>query len=84
MRAAESQYNVKTEDYFSHARREILPLLPNHASRALEVGCGTGHTLSLLEEQGLCDWVCGIEISSAAAEQAAPRLDQVVQGTIEA
>ena len=83
MKAAELQYSSKTEDYFTHARREILPLLPSHSTRALEVGCGAGHTLSLLKEQGLCDWVCGIEISPAAAEQAALRLDQVVQGNIE-
>jgi len=84
MKAAELQYSDKTEDYFTHARREILPLLPSHAARALEVGCGAGHTLSLLKEQGVCDWVCGIEISPAAAEQAALRLDRVVQGNIEA
>jgi 2-polyprenyl-3-methyl-5-hydroxy-6-metoxy-1,4-benzoquinol methylase len=84
MKAAELQYSSKTEDYFSHGRREILPLLPSHASRALEVGCGAGHTLSLLKQQGLCDWVCGVEISSTAAEQAAQRLDKVVQGNIEA
>jgi 2-polyprenyl-3-methyl-5-hydroxy-6-metoxy-1,4-benzoquinol methylase len=84
MKTAESHYSVKTEDYFSHARREILPLLPPHVPRALEVGCGAGHTLSLLRKQGLCDWACGIEISSTAAEQAATRLDMVVQGNIEA
>lgn len=84
MKAAELQYSIKTEDYFSHARREIFPLLPRHAPRALEVGCGAGHTLSLLKQQGLCDWVSGVEISPAAAEQAAQRLDKVVQGNIEA
>lgn len=84
MRATESQYNVKTEDYFSHARREILPLLPSHAPRALEVGCGAGHTLSLFKQQGLCDWTCGIEISPTVAAQASMRLDQVIQGNIEA
>lgn len=83
MKAAELQYSLKTEDYFAHARREILPLLPRHASRALEVGCGAGHTLSLLKQQGLCDWACGIEISPTAAEQAGQRLDRVVQGNIE-
>lgn len=84
MKTAELQYSVKTEDYFSHARREVLPLLPRHATRALEVGCGAGHTLSLLKQQGLCDWVCGIEISPPAAEQAAQRLDRVILGNIEA
>lgn len=84
MKAAEMQYSAKTEDYFTHARREILPLLPRHAPRALEVGCGAGHTLSLLKTQGICDWASGIEISPAAAEMAAQRLDQVVQGNVEA
>lgn len=83
MKAAELQYSVKTDDYFSHARREILPLLLRRAPRALEVGCGAGHTLALLKQQGLCDWACGIEISPAAAAQATQRLDKVVQGNIE-
>lgn len=83
MKSTELQYSVKTGDYFSHARREILPLLPQHAPRALEVGCGEGHTLSLLKQQGICEWVCGIEISPTAAEQATQRLDVVFKGNIE-
>lgn len=83
MQASESHYELKSESYFSNARREILPLLPRGAARALEVGCGAGHTLSLLKEQNYCDWTCGIELFSAAAEQAATRLDKVVLGNIE-
>jgi 2-polyprenyl-3-methyl-5-hydroxy-6-metoxy-1,4-benzoquinol methylase len=83
MKTAELQYSAKTEEYFTHARREILPLLPTHAARVLEVGCGAGYTLSFLKAQGMCDWVCGIEISEAAAEKALRMLDEVVLGDIE-
>jgi SAM-dependent methyltransferase len=42
-------YSDKAPDYFSHARREIAPLLPARCNRILEVGCGTGATLRWLK-----------------------------------
>ena len=39
------------ESYYSHARREIEPLLPERASRILEVGCSSGATLHWLRQR---------------------------------
>jgi 2-polyprenyl-3-methyl-5-hydroxy-6-metoxy-1,4-benzoquinol methylase len=39
------------ERYFGHARREISPLLPDHAQRVLEIGCSSGATLAWLRDR---------------------------------
>jgi len=39
------------ECYFGHARREIAPLLPDHAQRVLEIGCSSGATLAWLRDR---------------------------------
>ena len=39
------------ERYFGHARREIAPLLPDHAQRVLEIGCSSGATLAWLRDR---------------------------------
>lgn len=57
-------YAEKPEDYFAKARLEIQPLLANNlktSCRALEVGCGEGHTLEWLKKSGFCSWVAGVE-----------------------
>lgn len=39
------------DHYFAHARREIAPLLPERASRVLEIGCSSGATLGWLRQR---------------------------------
>ena len=69
--------------YFSNARREILELLPSDADKILEIGCGTGETLSLIKSAGLCRWVGGIELSPEAAQRAQGQLDWHLEGNVE-
>jgi len=77
-------YAEKTDDYFAHARTEIIPLLPaGCAERVLEVGCGTGDTLAYLQQLGRCAWTCGVELFPDAGNAARERLDQVHIGNIE-
>jgi len=38
-------YGKKAESYFTRARRDIEPLLPEHVGNVLEIGCGAGATL---------------------------------------
>jgi 2-polyprenyl-3-methyl-5-hydroxy-6-metoxy-1,4-benzoquinol methylase len=77
-------YAHKTDDYFRHSRRgQLLPLLPAHASRVLEIGCGAGTTLEHLKASGLCDWTAGVELFPAAAEDARQCVDLVYEGNIE-
>jgi len=57
-------YDEKTSEYFSRARTEIAPLLPEGKKlplRALEIGCSEGHTLEWLKKTGRCSWVAGVE-----------------------
>jgi 2-polyprenyl-3-methyl-5-hydroxy-6-metoxy-1,4-benzoquinol methylase len=57
-------YAEKTDEYFSRARIEIAPLLPNPPQlplRALEIGCSEGHTLEWLKKTGYCNWTAGVE-----------------------
>jgi SAM-dependent methyltransferase len=76
-------YQEKTVDYFTNVRHAILPLLPNHVGRIFEVGCGAGDTLSFLKSSGRCEWIGGIEIFHEAAELANPKLDLLLEGSIE-
>jgi len=79
----ETAYEGKEARYFTYVRREILPLLPDHANRIFEVGCGAGETLSFLRSAGRCEWAGGIEIVGAAAEAARGKIDMVLEGSIE-
>jgi 2-polyprenyl-3-methyl-5-hydroxy-6-metoxy-1,4-benzoquinol methylase len=77
-------YTEKTDDYFGHARTEVVPLLPaGRADRVLDVGCGRGDTLAFLHAIGRCRWTCGVEMFPDAAEVAKSRLDAVYVGNIE-
>lgn len=76
-------YLDKKMGYFSQVRREIFPLLPEKMGRVLEIGCGTGDTLSYLRQQGRCEWAGGIELASSAAAVAKTKLDQLIEGDIE-
>ncbi len=79
----DAAYQEKTLDYFQNVRGEILPLLPEHAARIFEVGCGSGDTLSFLKKLGKCDWAGGIELFHDAAETARTKVDLVLEGSIE-
>jgi len=69
--------------YFNYTRKEIEPLIPDTVDRVLEVGCGTGNTLSWLKMTKGCNWVGGVEISPDAFERAREVLDEVWLGNIE-
>lgn len=69
---------IKNSDYYSAVRKEILPLLPQKASRVLDIGCGFGVTGAYLKSLQMADEVCGIEIVPTAAQEAKKVLDEVV------
>lgn len=76
-------YDSKPAGYFGHARREIEPLLPPHAARVLEVGCGSGATLHWLKQSGRCATTTGIEVQPQAAALAQGHVDQLHVGDAE-
>jgi 2-polyprenyl-3-methyl-5-hydroxy-6-metoxy-1,4-benzoquinol methylase len=67
--------------YYTNHRAEMIPFLPNHYSRVLEIGCGEGLFRNHLHSVGEY-W--GIELSAQAATSAACRLSRVLVGTFEA
>lgn len=70
-------YLDKSGDYFAHARKEILPLLPQNCERVLEIGCGSGSTLGWLRENHRAVRTVGVEIADAAANGARNFADEV-------
>jgi len=76
-------YSDKHSGYFGNVRREIAPMLPPHAPRVLEVGCGSGATLQWLQQQGRCGRTVGIELFEAAGAIARSRVDELHVGNAE-
>lgn len=57
-------YTSKDRNYFSNARTEIQPFLPEKnwgAASVLEIGCAEGFTLAWLKKIGYCSWSAGID-----------------------
>lgn len=79
----EEKYREKIGSYYGNYRSDILPLLPKHVGKVLEIGCGTGNTLAYMKANGYCDWTCGVDLFPSAVEEAATKLDRVYQGNVE-
>jgi 2-polyprenyl-3-methyl-5-hydroxy-6-metoxy-1,4-benzoquinol methylase len=83
MSSLKEKYAVKLTDYYAGVRKDILPLVPSHSRRVLEIGCGKGNTLAYLKDNSYCDWTCGVELFPEAVESAKEKLDEVHHGNIE-
>jgi SAM-dependent methyltransferase len=57
------------ESRFREAARTIIPHIPRPDSRILEIGCATGHLLSVLKEEGYAN-VNGVDPSPGCAKAA--------------
>jgi 2-polyprenyl-3-methyl-5-hydroxy-6-metoxy-1,4-benzoquinol methylase len=66
--------------YYTTARTEILPWLPQQVSRLLDIGCGTGATTALVKAHHNVTWAGGIEYVDPVADQAMPHFDQLWRG----
>lgn len=72
-------YENKPTDYFEQVRTEMLPFVPAHCRRVLDVGCGQGRFGELLKKNRQIE-VWGVEPVQAAAAKAMARLDRVIAG----
>jgi 2-polyprenyl-3-methyl-5-hydroxy-6-metoxy-1,4-benzoquinol methylase len=79
----EEKYKEKAGIYYDNYRKDIIPLVPRHVSRVLEIGCGTGNTLAYLKANNYCDWIGGVELCPDVAREAASKLDVIYEGSIE-
>lgn len=78
-----ADYGHKAGSYFDNVRRHIEPLLPAHAARVLEVGCGAGATLQWLKDSGRAGRTVGVELFPEAAARAHGRVDELLVGNAE-
>lgn len=77
--AAPIGYETKSADYFSEARPEMLPFVPAHCRRLLDVGCGAGAFGTLLKQTRKIE-IWGVEPVGSAAAKASAKLDHVING----
>jgi 2-polyprenyl-3-methyl-5-hydroxy-6-metoxy-1,4-benzoquinol methylase len=71
------EYEDKAPSYFEYERREMLVLIPAHAGRVLDVGCGSGRFGQLVKQECGAE-VWGIEPSFRACREAKNSLDHVI------
>jgi SAM-dependent methyltransferase len=69
-----------TESYFTHARPEMRPFVPDSARRILDIGCGEGAFAASLKREREGVSVTGVEIDPGAAQTARAHLDRVLTG----
>ena len=68
--------------YYRHPRRDVGAMIPEGASRILDIGCGEGALGRTLLEKGAAE-VVGIEADPAAAQAARNNLTRVFRGDVE-
>jgi 2-polyprenyl-3-methyl-5-hydroxy-6-metoxy-1,4-benzoquinol methylase len=74
--------NAPEHIYYANPRPEMMGLLPDSASKILDVGCGSGAFARALKADKAGREVWGIEINSTVAEQARANMDKVLVGDI--
>jgi SAM-dependent methyltransferase len=68
-----------TVGYYEDPRPDIQALVQPRDARILDVGCGAGALSAALKDAGAAH-AAGVELDGDAAEKAAARLDQLVEG----
>jgi 2-polyprenyl-3-methyl-5-hydroxy-6-metoxy-1,4-benzoquinol methylase len=70
-------YEVKTKEYFSIFRFEMVKYLPQNSHYVLDIGCGSGNLGAyLMQEKGCVVW--GVEPQREAAKEACKKLGRVI------
>jgi 2-polyprenyl-3-methyl-5-hydroxy-6-metoxy-1,4-benzoquinol methylase len=78
------KHSMKSNDYFSLDRSEMLRFIPKNINSVLEVGCSSGEFGKLIKCDSPAVTVWGIEQEVAVAALATDKLDKVICGTFEA
>lgn len=72
-----------TGNYYALARTELLPFFTQPVGTVLELGCGEGKTLRLLQHQKLAKKVIGVDIDAHSIERAKKYLDIAIVADVE-
>lgn len=70
-------YENKDFSYYDHIRPELVPYITHTPKRVLDVGCGTGNFGGMIKDLFKCE-VWGIEPEKRAADEAAEKMDYVI------
>lgn len=73
----------QNDDYFKHARTEVLPFLPARLEKVLELGAASGATFAAIKQTHPNAWGYGIELDRNAAARAKNVFNVVQVGAIE-
>ncbi len=80
-----SDYSIKSQQYFSNVRMDIISLIPsNPQQKLLEIGAGGGNTLVYIKQHGLAAEVMGMELMEITdSNQRHELIDKFQLGNIE-
>jgi len=76
-------YSDKHAHYFANARLDVLPLLPEHIDKVLEIGAANGATLAHIKGQWPSARTVAVEPFPVAAAKARGCVDVVLEDTLE-
>lgn len=79
------QYLNKPDDYFTHARMDLISMIPKlENAKILEIGAGGGDTLLEIKRRGLAQEVTGIELNALPdSNQNHLQIDRFIIGNVE-
>lgn len=75
-------YKIKPQTYFTGTRTDVLPFLKKGDLKVLEIGCGSGATLSMLKSLGYATLVHGVELVDDIANLSDNSIDRMFIGDI--
>jgi 2-polyprenyl-3-methyl-5-hydroxy-6-metoxy-1,4-benzoquinol methylase len=75
-------YKIKPQTYFTGTRNDVLQFLKKGDLKVLEIGCGSGATLSMLKSLGYATLVHGVELVDDIANLSDKSIDRMYVGDI--
>ena len=73
-------YKIKPQTYFTGTRNDVLQVLKKGDLQVLEIGCGSGATLSMLKSLGYATLVHGVELVDDIANLSDKSIDRMYVG----